>query len=660
MHKLFSLKRFISIVQSKSTGNFAGEIMQLLLIHSDYIEYEVKKSTPVAEKIEDPMKSGRLEDALTVFIAVEKLDEVNPDEVALKAVSEIEKVVGQVKTNNIMLYPYAHLSSDLSSPKVAVYVMTSMEKELSDKYNIKRAPFGWYKAFKISCKGHPLSELSRSISPENKTGVNVVCALEGKPEVVSEALKAESTAKSYWRILTQDGQLHEMDDFDFKGHDNLSKFVDYEISKKREVERAPPHVELMRRLEIADYEPGSDSGNMRFYPKGRLIKSLLENYVVEESLKVGAMEVETPIMYDMNHPTLKKYLDRFPARQYSIESDKRQLFLRFAACFGQFLINHDMTMSYKNLPLKMIELTRYSFRKEQRGELVGLRRLRAFTMPDMHTLCHDMGQAIAQFEEQYNMCIRILDQIGIKLDDFEVAIRFTRDFYEENKDFITNLARTVNKPVLVEMWDTRFFYFVLKFEFNFVDALAKASALSTVQIDVENAERYDIKYVDVAGVEQRPTILHCSPSGAIERCIYGLLEKESMRAERGEVPMLPVWLSPTQVRVLPVSEKHLEFAKQISEKLHCRVDIDDREDTVGKRIREAGREWVPYVVVIGDKEVETGRINVTIRAESQPNRPKTVEMSPEELDSRIQEEITGLPYRGLPLAKMLSLRPKFI
>ncbi len=577
-----------------------------------------------------------------------------------KGISEIEKVIGQVKTNNVMLYPYAHLSSNLSSPKVAVYVLTAMEKELSGKYTVKRAPFGWYKAFKISCKGHPLSELSRSISPENKDGVNVVCALEGKPEVVSEALKAESTAKSYWHILTPDGELHEMDGFDFKGHENLSKFVDYEISKKREVEKAPPHVELMRRLEIADYEPGSDSGNMRFYPKGRLIKSLLENYVVEESLKVGAMEVETPLMYDMNHPTLKKYLDRFPARQYSIESDKRQLFLRFAACFGQFLINHDMTMSYKNLPLKMIELTRYSFRKEQRGELVGLRRLRAFTMPDMHTLCHDMSQAVAQFEEQYNMCIRILDQVGIKVDDFEVAIRFTRDFYEENKDFITNLARTVNKPVLVEMWDTRFFYFVLKFEFNFVDALAKASALSTVQIDVENAERYDIKYVDVTGEEKRPTILHCSPSGAIERCIYGLLEKEAMRAERGEVPMLPVWLSPTQVRVLPVSEKHLEFSKQVSEKLNCRVDIDDREDTVGKRIREAGREWVPYVVVIGDKEVETGKINVTVRAESQSNHPKTVEMSPEELNARIQAEIAGLPYRGLPLAKMLSLRPKFI
>ncbi|WP_406671090.1 threonine--tRNA ligase [Methanolobus sp. ZRKC4] len=636
--------------------------MQLLLIHSDYIEYEVKKSTPVAEKIEESFKSGRLDEALTAFIAVEKADESATDEVISKAIAEIKGVAAQVKAENIMVYPYAHLSSDLSSPKVAVSVLKAVEKELSGEFNVKRAPFGWYKAFKISCKGHPLSELSRSIVPDEAVPGSETssCLASVKEEVVSEALKAESTAKSYWHVLTPDGTLHDATSFDFTGHENLQKFVNYEISKQRAVERAPPHVELMRRLEIADYEPGSDSGNMRYYPKGRLIKSLLEGYVLDESYKVGAMEVETPLMYDMEHPTLKKYLDRFPARQYSIESDKRNMFLRFAACFGQFLMNHDMTISYKNLPMKMIEMTRYSFRKEQRGELVGLRRLRAFTMPDMHSLCTDMEQAVAQFDSQYNMCIGLLDKVGIKVDDFEVAIRFTRDFYNENRDFITNLAKTVDKPVLVEMWDTRFFYFVLKFEFNFVDALAKASALSTVQIDVENAERYDINYIDTDGTAKRPVILHCSPSGAIERCIYGLLEKEAMKAENGGVPILPLWLSPTQVRVIPISDKHMDFALQVAEQLDCRVDIDDREDTVGKKVREAGREWVPYVVVVGDKEVETGNINVTVRSESQPNKPKKVEMTAEELNARVQSEIEGMPYKGLCLAKMLSKRPKFI
>ncbi|MDD2440351.1 MAG: threonine--tRNA ligase, partial [Methanosarcinaceae archaeon] len=403
--------------------------MQLLLIHSDYIEYETKKETPVAEKIEESLKAGRLEEALTAFMAVEKADEANPGESVEKTVAEIEKVAAQIKTERIMLYPYAHLSSELSSPKVAIKVLKAIEAALKDKFEVKRAPFGWYKAFKVSCKGHPLSELSRTILPESTAPAaeKVEASKEEKKEVVSEALKAEDSAKSYWRILTPDGKLHAVEDFDLSAYPKLRDLVNYEISKSRLVEKAPPHVELMRRLELADYEPGSDSGNMRYYPKGRLVKSLLENYVLDVTSKFGAMEVETPIMYDMNHPTLKKYLDRFPARQYSIESDKRQMFLRFAACFGQFLMNHDMTISYKNLPLRMIEMTRYSFRKEQRGELVGLRRLRAFTMPDMHSLCADMDQATAQFMQQYELCISVLENIGIHVKDYEVAIRFTKD-----------------------------------------------------------------------------------------------------------------------------------------------------------------------------------------------------------------------------------------
>ncbi|MDP3103280.1 MAG: threonine--tRNA ligase [Candidatus Methanoperedens sp.] len=638
--------------------------MQILLIHSDYIEYETKRSTPVAEKIDDSLKKGRMEEALTVFVAVEKGDEDNIEITLQQTIAEIKKVADQVKTDRVMLYPYAHLSSSLASPTAAVEALKNLEELLRKaSFEVKRAPFGWYKSFTIKCKGHPLSELSRTIRHGEQKCFTMVSEKEvgkEKEEVVSEALKSEAKATSYWHILTPDGELLKPDDFDFTGHDNLKKFVNYEIHKSRAVDKIPPHVELMRRLELADYEPGSDSGNMRFYPKGRLIKSLLENYVLEETAKKGAMEVETPIMYDMNHPTLKKYLDRFPARQYSIEADKKMLFLRFAACFGQFLMNHDMTISYRNLPLKMVELTRYSFRKEQSGELVGLRRLRAFTMPDMHTLCKDMDGAVAQFNDQYNMCINVLSMIGLSLDDYEVAIRFTRDFYEENRDFIVGLVKIVNKPVLIELWDQRFFYFVLKFEFNYIDAMNKASALSTVQIDVENAERYGIKYIDSDGAEKRPFILHCSPSGAIERCIYALLEKASMNSEKGIVPMLPVWLSPTQVRVIPVTDKHMEYAQKVAGKLNGRVDIDDREETVGKKIRDAAKEWVPYIAVVGDEEIESCGITVTVRSESKPDKSQNIKMTVDDLNERISKDIAGYPFKRHPLSINLSARPRFV
>ena len=645
--------------------------MQLLLIHADYIEFEAKRPTPVAEKVEEAEKSGRLEEALCAFIAVEKVDEEDVSAVVAEGAEEIAKVAEQVKTKRIMLYPYAHLSSQLSSPSAAVEILKGMDEALRENYEVARAPFGWYKAFKLSCKGHPLSELSRSIRLGEAAGAGSVAASGGagaaagtakaeREEVVSEALKAEEKAVSIWRVMAPDGVMVEPEKFDFKGHENLKKFVNYEISKSRAVEAVPPHVELMRRLELVDYEPGSDSGNMRYYPKGRLVKSLLESYVLERAAEMGAMEVETPIMYDMFHPTLKKYLDRFPARQYSIEAEKRSFFLRFAACFGQFLMSHDMTFSYRSLPLKMIEMTRYSFRREQRGELVGLRRLRAFTMPDMHTLCADMAGATREFENQYESSISVLEEAGLDLDDYEVAIRFTREFYDENREFVEGLVRIVNKPVLIEMWEERFFYFVLKFEFNFVDALDKASALSTVQIDVENAERYDINYTDVDGSLKRPIILHCSPSGAIERLMFALLEKAHRVSMEGKVPMLDTWISPTQVRLIPVAERHLARAEEVEKALGFRTDIDDRDETVGKKIRDAGREWVPYVVVIGDSELESGRLTVTIRAESEPKKPKKVEMTVEELGARIAAETIGKPTKKLPLPVKLSMRPRFI
>ncbi len=621
--------------------------MQILFIHADFIEFEVKKSTSAAEKIDKDYKGDKMEDALVVFVAVEKSDEAAPQEIVDQGIANILDVAQKVHANKIMLYPYAHLSSSLAKPEVAVEVLKGLETALKalNKFEVKRAPFGWYKAFKLACKGHPLSELSRSIKPREA---------EMPGEIISKAIKAEEKAKSYWYILTPDGELVEVDKFNFTAHEKLRKFASYEIAKSRAADKIPPHVELMKRLEIADYESGSDPGNMRYYPKGRLIKSLLENYVLNRSIEYGAMEVETPLMYDMEHPTLKDYLDRFPARQYSVESDKRHMFLRFAACFGQFLMNHDMTISYKNLPLKMIELTRYSFRREQRGELVGLRRLRAFTMPDMHTLCRDLSEAIAEFKQQYEFCMDVLKGIGLTPEDYEVAIRFTRDFYREHKEFIVSLVKIVNKPVLIEIWDDRFFYFILKFEFNFIDALDKASALSTVQIDVENAERYGIKYIDANNEERKPVILHCSPSGAIERCIYALLEKASM--QRTGKPMLPVWLSPVIVRLIPVGLEYEKYCEELLNYLQnssIRADLDDTEETVSKKIRNAEREWIPYIVVIGEKELK-GKLAVRIR-ESETQE----ELSLEELIQKVREQCEGKPFKPLPLPVRLSRRPKF-
>jgi len=457
--------------------------------------------------------------------------------------------------------------------------------------------------------------------------------------------------------MTPDGELEDPKEYDFSEHENLKKFYLYEESKSRTVEKTPPHVDLMRRLELVDYEPASDPGNLRYYPKGRMIKALLEEYVTEKVLDYGAMEVETPIMYDYHHPTLEKYLNRFPARQYTIESDKKNYFLRFAACFGQFLMAHDATLSYRNLPLRLYEMTRYSFRREQRGELAGLRRLRAFTMPDVHAICGGINQAMDEYKKRLDLCIETVEDIGLSRDDVEMAVRVTRDFYEENKGFLKYLVKEYGRPALIEMWDERVFYFKLKYEFNFVDALDRASCLSTDQIDVENGERYEIEYTDSDGESRHPLILHCSPSGAIERVMYALLEKAAMQMERGEKPMLPLWLSPTQVRIVPVSDEHTGYARELADELEdssIRVDIDDRSESIGKKIRGAEKEWVPYTVVVGDKEKESGKLSVRIREKDQQE-----EMVLEALIQKIQEQVEDKPYRPLPSPRMLTKRPTF-
>ena len=475
-------------------------------------------------------------------------------------------------------------------------------------------------------------------------------------QFVSEALKAEESLRSHWYILNLEGNLVPVADFNFTGHDNLRKFSGYETDKKREAEREPPHVDLMRRLELVDYEPASDPGNMRYYPKGRMVKALLEDYVSNKVLDYGGMEVETPIMYNMRHPTLSEYLNRFPARQYSIESDDDQYFLRFAACFGQFLMSRDAVISYRNLPMRIYELTRYSFRREQRGELTGLRRLRAFTMPDVHAFCSDLTQAKEEFIKRFELSQNVLSGIGLEQKDYELGVRLTQDFWEENSSFVIELVKKHGKPALIEMWNERFFYFILKWEMNFVDTLDKASALATDQIDVENAERYEIKYMNEHGEQKYPLILHCSPSGAIERDIYALLEKAAIEMSRGNRPCLPLWLSPTQVRFIPVSQDYVNYTEKLTAEIDCiRIDIDNRDVTVAKKVRDAEKEWIPYIVVIGEKEVDNHLVPVRIRSQR-----LTTKMTIAQLIDNIKNQTTGKPYRPLPMPLHVQDRPKFL
>lgn len=607
--------------------------MRILLIHSDYLNYNVKNKTPVAEEIEDAKKQGAFDESLVVFTAVEKDDENNPQGIVKNLVKEVIKTNDQVKAENIVLYPYAHLSSSLSSPKVAVQVLKDAEEALNaEGLNVKRVPFGWYKAFEISCKGHPLSELSRTITAEEEDEEEV----EKKP--------------SSWSILDGD-KIIDIDDFKFE-NDQLEKLVSYELGTGASDAGEPPHVKLMREKELCDYESASDVGNLKWFPKGRLVRDLLADYVYNLVVDQGAMPIETPIFYDLDNEAINVHAAKFGERQYRTDT-KKNLMLRFACCFGAFRVMADPFITWKNLPAKLYELSTYSFRFEKKGEVVGLKRLRAFTMPDFHSFCADMNSTLEEFSKQTDMCI----QTGVDLDvNYEIIFRATKDFYDENKEWMYSIGKKIGKPVLLEILPERKHYWSCKIDFAAIDYLGRPIENPTVQIDVESGKRFDITYLGEDGKEHYPTILHCSPTGSIERVICSLLEKTAIELDE-KAPMLPTWLSPIEVRIITVGEDHKDFANELYDKINAeniRVDVDDRDESVGKKIRNAATEWIPYIFVVGDNEKESGVFSVTVRESGEK-----VDMTVDKLIKEVLDKTKGMPYRGLPLPKDISTRINF-
>ena len=607
--------------------------MRVLQLHCDRAAYEpVKKGIGSAEDVEAP-GPVELREVVVALVSVEKGDGKLAARAAMAAVKEAMSKVGCAR---LLLYPYAHLSSELAPPREAREVLDSMASEAGG-IELHRAPFGWTKSYSVSVKGHPLAESHMSFSDRPEPG----------------ALASEKKIESEWAVMEPDGTLTPAADYDFSGSASLHALARYEQARRRSADEPPPHVALMKRLAIADYEPASDRGNMRFYPNGRLIKSLIESHVTARVRGYGGYEVETPIMYDSDHPSMRSYFERFPARQYSVDSDGRSLFLRFAACFGQFLMARDMQISHRNLPYRLYELTRYSFRREQSGELVGLRRLRAFTMPDCHAFCADMRQALGEMLKRFDLSRSVVSEIGIPPGSYEMAVRVTREFYEENKDTVKELVRRHGRPALVELWPDRFFYFVLKWEFNYVDGAGRASALSTDQIDIENGPRYGIEFTDDSGRPVHPLVLHNSPSGAVERAMYALLEEAASSAGRGQKPSLPLWLCPTQARIIPLNSDFAGRCFEICGSMEgVRADVDDRSESVGKRVREAEREWIPYIAVVGPSEAESGVLSVRDRRSGGQLRA-----GPAELAEKIRRETEGMPFAPLNAPRSVAARP---
>jgi threonyl-tRNA synthetase len=672
--------------------------MKILLIHSDGVEVTKNKEATSNPQV-FPEKTIEMEGLILVaYVSVEDQDTYDTDLIAKQGAKVIEEAILQIsdfpnnirirneeirehnqkiangkikgkarkilelikeremyRVDKVLVYPWAHLSKFLSNEKNAMDVCPKISKILNDMgIEASYSPFGWYKSFKINCIGHEVAEMYRDVK------------LYIQPE--------EHIVNAVFKVITTDGNELNIEFDENKNillpkelvDENFNQFLKSELGSARVDEGIEPaHLKVMKEFELVDFDENSDKGNLRWYSKGVIMKNLIKNFIEDRIIDYGAILIDTPIMYTVKNKKLTAQTARFPARTYWVESGRERFLLRFASDFLLFDMFSSMNLKPQYFPMRVYEYEQYDFRREQEGELTGLRRLRGFIMPDMHTLCKDLKSSIEEFKSQYFLIKNLLDDLGIKS---YIIFRTTQDFYKENEDWIKDLIQKEGQPALLELWEDRYYYFVLKFERPVLSAQNKSATLSTNQIDVESSlesmidnkgiqrQKYDIKFTDDDGETKYPVILHNSPTGGLERILWGLIET-AIRNKDEITPGFRTWLSPIQVRILTISNDQHNYAEKILEilsKESYRVDFDDRNEKLGKKIRQSEIDWIPYTIILGKKEQDDETISLRKRLighllgpkKETSNNINNLKLS--ELIEMLNEDTKGFPKHKLP------------
>ncbi|ACB39672.1 threonine--tRNA ligase [Pyrobaculum neutrophilum] len=606
--------------------------MRVLYLHTERFSWEVKEP---ALDIRDEPVSGGASNALVVFTTVERGDV--PEEGFLRQIArDIVEVAEKVKASSIVIYPYAHLSNELARPYAAREIVNKLYEVVKSEFRgeVYKAPFGYYKAFELKCLGHPLSELSRSFKPGD-----------------SRAEKKAEERRDLYIVITPSGEEHDPAKFNYDGYEDLKILVEKEVFKRELGGGSEPrYLEYMRKFGF-EWEPMSDVGHMRYAPEATLMMELVEDYAyaVAKSLGIPVFKIRGTNMFKLSERAIESHARLFGERLYIVESDT-DLILRYAACFQQFAMVKDWVISYRQLPFGMLEVAD-SYRLEQPGETVLLFRLRRFYMPDLHIFTKDLAEAM---EVTFRLHEAIFREIG-KLGRTYVSLyNVTEDFYKAHRQYLVELARREGKPILVRVLPGQKYYWVLNVEFHIIDELGRPREIATFQIDVGNAQRFGIKYVDENNQTRYPVIIHTAILGSVERYLYAVFDTLARAEKEGKAPRLPTWLSPVQVRIIPITRDNLKYAVEVADKFEAegiRVDVDDRDETLSKRIRDAEVAWVPYICVVGSKEEAEGVVSVRERGGGQ------YRVKPEDLIKKIREDVRGYPNRPLYMPRFLSQRP---
>lgn len=379
------------------------------------------------------------------------------------------------------------------------------------------------------------------------------------------------------------------------------------------------HKKIGPELGLFYIDPVIGKGLPMFLPKGAIIKRELENFIIEEETKRGYLHVHTP---DLARLELYKKSGHYPHYKDSMYApiviDDDEFMLRPMTCPHHFQMFLSKPRSYKELPMRIAELAQL-YRYEQSGELMGLQRVRTFCLADAHIVCASEEQAVTEVQGALDLIEYVTGVFGLKLgQDYRYRLSLgdranTEKYYDapeawEKSESLLREAMKSRGADFEEAKDEAAFYGP-KIDIQMKNANGKEDTAFTVQYDFCMPDRFDLKYIGEDGAEHRAFVVHRSSIGAIERVMAFLIEKYA--------GAFPLWLSPEQVAVMPVSEKHAAYAKDLHEKLKLagiRSVLQDENESLGKKIRNAKQSKLPYFIVVGDKEIESGQLPLENRA----------------------------------------------
>jgi len=540
--------------------------MKILQMHADFVEYTpVKKEIAKAEDIKP--KTVREDEIVVLFTAFEQGDD---SELVKKAVDESKEFLAKLGTKRVMLYPFAHLSQNLAAPDTALRLVIEMEKEAKGAgLDVHRAPFGWTKALQVKVKGHPLAEMSRSYAHA-----------AAQPQSLSSKPKRElSEAAAMARLKRSD-------------------FVNLPDTD---------HRVIGERLDLFSFQEVSP-GMVYLHDKGFRLRNILVDFLRTELLKGGYQEVSTPSLANTALWQVSGHSAHYKDNMFLTALGDEEMGLKPMNCPSHFLIYKTRKWSFRELPVRYATFDPL-FRNELSGVASGLFRVKSLSQDDAHIIAME-EQAEGELSMMLDLMERVYKVFGLS---FKAKISTRPDDSmgsdEEWKRATDTLVRVVKaRGWKYEIKDKEGNFYSPKIDVDIQDSLGREWQCGTFQLDLQMPKRFKLAYTGSDGKEHTPVVLHRTILGSLERFIGIMLEHYG--------GTLPVWLSPVQARVIPLSDEHIEYARGVLASLGeggVRAEGDFASGTMGSKIRDAQLQKIPYMLVVGKKEESSGTIAVRTR-----------------------------------------------